>query len=228
MKLEIINKIIELTEYGKIKSFQSNGKLYDILNIKSFNKTDNIALSNKYIHLLKEFNMDDLKEVFTHNNDFNLVTSTDKYITFKLTHHACEQLLKRMIYIYVESIKFEWSVRMKTIFNDSFDNIIDLLKNNTQDLNTNPFVINLIKSLLNNSEVFTLDKSGRHRDVKSFIRRDKENGKTLRYFNHPFLFIIHEDFLKTVELYSSSEDCRHLNKFTGSTKFCGWLYNKFK
>lgn len=228
---KVVNKIISLVNKCKIKSFTKNNIIYDITNIKNFEyqEDDIIKVSNKYIHLLKEFYFEELAPFLNHNNNFNLITYKDKYITFNLSNHACEQILKRMIYIYVKGNKFEWSVRMQKIYNSYFDIIVEILKNkNTDfDLVNNKYVLDIIKAILKGSKVFTLEKSGRHRDKKSFIRRDKNQGKALRYFNHPFMFIVQDDYLKTVELYSSSEDCRHLNKETSDNNFYNWFNKKF-
>lgn len=234
IKQIIFNKIYDYVKNGKIKSITINNKIYDLLNIKEYiyNKDDKIQVSNKYIHLLKEFSFIELKSFLNHSNNFNMITYKDRYITFKLSNHACEQLLKRMIYIYVKGNKFEWSVRMQELYNKYFDIILEILKNylNNQDtdLVNNKDINDILSLILNGSEVFTVDKTGRFRDKKSFIRRDNKKGKALRYFNHPFMFVIHDDYLKTVELYSSSEDCRHLNKDTSGKEFYNWFNKKFK
>lgn len=230
-KVNLLVKLTNLTKEGKIKSFLKNNLIVDITNINKikYKEDDIIKISNKYIHLFKDYSFEELKPFLNHSNNFNLITHKEKYITFNLSNHACEQLLKRMIYIYVKGNKFEWSVRMQNIYNTYLDIIVNILKNKEIefDLINNRYVIEIIESLLNGSEVFTLDKSGRHRDKKSFIRRDNLNGKAVRYFNHPFMFIVQDDYLKTVELYSSSEDCRHLNKETTGKEFYSWFNKKF-
>lgn len=230
-RVKILEKISKLTKECKIKSFIKNDLVVDFTNINKieFKEDDIIKISNKYIYLLKEFSFEDLKPFLNHSNNFNFITYKNKYITFNLSNHACEQLLKRMIYIYVKGNKFEWSVRMQNIYNNYLDIIVNILKNKETyfDLINNEHVIKIVKALLNGSEVFTLEKSGRYRDKKSFIRRDNLNGKAVRYFNHPFMFIVQDDYLKTVELYSSSEDCRHLNKVTSGKEFYSWFNKKF-
>lgn len=228
----IIEKIKELTKQIKIKSVNVNDKVLDFRNIDKIHSSDVISISNKYIPLLSEFDMNELKDFFTHDNNFSVITNSGKYVTFNLTHHAVEQFIKRFIYIYLTNDKFEFSTEMNIIYSEYFDYILNVLHTLNEDvyLNEDEKLINLIKLVINNSEFFDYEKStGRWRDKLAFIRRETEMINTIRYFNHPFMFIIQDNICKTVELYSSSQDCRHLNKFTGDTKrFTSWLRKKFK
>jgi len=228
----IFNKIKELVKSLKIKSINVNGKIVDFKNIEQVSINDKIQVSNKYIHLLSEYNIDMLKDFFSHDNNFNIFLKTNKYVTFNLTHHAVEQFIKRFIYIYLNNDKFEFSSYMKRVYSDNLDYTIDTIINLNEDvyLNEDTNLINLIKMVISDSEVFNYEKNtGRWRDKLAFTRRETEMSNTIRYFNHPFMFVVQDTICKTVELYSSSQDCRHLNKFTSDTKkFTIWLKRKMK
>lgn len=228
----ILQRIIELTKSLKIKSINVNGKIVDFRNVHTISTKDKIQVANKYINLLSEFNMLYLKEFFSHENNFNIITANNKYVTFNLTHHAVEQFIKRFIYIYLNNDKFEFSTFMKTIYNNYLDYTIDTILNLNEDtyLNEDDTLIELIKLIIGKSEVFNHEKStGRWRDKLAFSRRENEMTNTIRYFNHPFMFVVQDNICKTVELYSSSQDCRHLNKFSSDTKqFTIWLKKKMK
>lgn len=230
----IIEDIVTLTKQIKIKSFSFNDIVIDFQNIheyedKLYDKDSVIKVSNKYIPLLK-YKFNDLKEFMTSDHNFHMINNKEKHLSFNITNHASIQLLRRMLYIYIKSDKFEWSSTMKTFFIEHLDDIIALLKEskNIKDFSTNEFLSSTIELLLYNATVFNPDNVGRDRDRLAFARRDKKNQGTIRYFNHPFMFIVQEGILKTVELYSSSEDCRHFNKETSDDRTFNRWFKQFE
>lgn len=238
MKKEVIQKIIDLTKTGKIKSFHYNNEyVVDLLNIKLFNLFDgkDIKISKKYVPLLKEFSIEEIRPFLLQEHNFNLITN-NKFITFNISAHSAEQFLKRMLFIYIESEKFEFSIKMQKVYANYIDKIIDLLKQihskqiSIETLVKEPVVHELLKIMLSNAESIDTSNLGRRRDKRALNYRNqryKKFGTTIRYFNHPFMFVVQEDILKTVELYSSSEDCRHLNKITSTNEFYKWFQERF-
>lgn len=222
---EIIDSIVKLTKSINIKSFTNGDTLIDFRNISELDRDLPISISNKYIPLL-DYSIGDLQEFFTHDNNMNVVTYKEKFISFIMTNHAVEKFLKRFIYIYLMGDKFEFSVKMKRLYTSEFDAVSSILLEMDEDtkLNENIDAMNIVREVLMGSELFHTGNSGRHRDIKAFNKRDLEYGDTLRYFNHPFMFVVENGVCKTVELYSSSQDCRHLNKHTSNSKrFMRWL-----
>lgn len=244
-RINIVNDIIELVQKGKIKSINCNNEIIDITNIRT--KKDlllegDVKVSNKFIPLLN-YDFKYLKEFLTHTNNYNLITNKGKYLTFNITYHAVEQICKRLLYIYVINTKFQFSLKLTTWFENNLDKLVDKIKNFKEDKEIDyftsevcniesefdSFTYELLDLLLYDSSLLITENSIRMRDRLSFKRRDKERGKCDRYLLHPFLFVIQDGVLKTVELYSPSIDCRHLNKFTSDyKKYNKWLYETFK
>ena len=66
-KVNLLDKLTNLTKEGKIKSFLKNNLIIDITNINKikFKEDDNIKISNKCIHLFKEYSFEELKPTCT-------------------------------------------------------------------------------------------------------------------------------------------------------------------
>ena len=229
MKEQITKTIIELTKACKIKSFTYNGEVRDFINCtKNMIEPYDIKVSNKYIPLLaKQYELEDLKPFTTQNNNFHVIKG-DKFITFEVSHHSALQFLKRFVYIYLYTqTKFALSAGMEKLFANNIDEAITMLIDETfHDIGSNQFIHYLIAEFIKGSKNFDVENVGRRRDTLAFNHRNEQYDKTTRYFNHPFLFVIDNNTLKTVELYSASLDCRDLNKFTCGKQFKYWLINK--
>ncbi len=228
---KIVDTIIKHTQNMNIKSFSYENEVIDFMSLRK-TKIDfkkNIKISNKYIALLcQDYEMNDLKDFMNHNNDFNIITNTNKYVTFQTTSHANIAFLKRLVYIYMHrDIKFEFSNAVCDLISTNINECIDILINQDwRDVN-NDFISGLMSHFLISSRVFTFKEVCRKRDLLAFEHRNKLYENTTRYFNHPIMFVVENGILKTVELYSSTQDMRHLNKFTSNDeKFNKWLKNK--
>lgn len=231
-----IEEIIKCTKDLRIKSFHADNEVQDFQNIQKadYYLDKKIQISNKYIPILCEtFELDFvLNNVVNKNKDFQLITNDLKFLSLNITYHAIKRFIKRYLYIYLnEQNNFEFSIEMQKIMNKNFDYILSLyLDTNLSEINKDVTIIKMVGSILKNVKVFNPDKnSGRYRDIWNFKMRINENKNTQMYFVHPFLFIVEDSAIKTIELYSSSYSMRNANKITGTDRqFKSYLMNKIK
>lgn len=236
LKFEIIKELLFQTRNGSIKSFHADDKVYDITNTRTLQPEDlincKLLLSNKFIPLMCD-NFD-LKEVTSvlcpEQRDIQLITEDLRFMNLNVTFHAVHQLLKRFVYIYMNNQnKFEFGIQMNQLYTKYFDYCINLILTNDLDLiKKDETVIKLISLLLRLSKPFSKSNAGRHKDVWNFELRERIHENDQKYFIHPFLFIVEDGFIKTVELYSSSLSMHNANKFTSDNKrFIGYLHKVF-
>ena len=226
IKREILLELVSLVKAGTVKSFQVDSTVYDFQNIKKFNIEENmskvITLSNKYIpELSRNFDLNQIliitgKQV----KDINILNSEGKFISLNVTFHSMQQLLKRFIYIYtINQDKFEFGYVMNSLYKKYFDYCMNLvITTDINEVKKDETLISLTTELLRLSKTFTKKNSGRHRDHWNFDLRQQIHDNTVMHFIHPFLFIIEDGFIKTIELYSSSIDTHGMNKFTSNSK----------
>lgn len=232
--IELIKEILRLTKNTKIKSFQYQNVIYDFRNLEEpmFYLEDKIKISNKYIPLIcEDFDLEFvLKNINITEKDICIITNENKFININVTIHANRRFLKRFIYAYLdEQNNFDFSISMKAIFHNHFNNLLDIYINNSlSDIKKDSIIINVIKELLKDSKPFNpLTQSIRHKDMWNFKMRLKEHKNTQMYLNHPFLFIVEDANIITVELYSPSLSMYHPNKLTAREKlFRSYLFKR--
>ena len=223
----LVEFLISLVKRGEISSISVNDKIIDITNYNTIPIIEliqsKIRVSKKYIHKLvtDEFTLDKVVESFLEEPPHcYLLTENNKFRSFNVTHHSAKALLYRFIYVYlIDDLKFELG-KLELIYSKYLNTMCDILENEDLDkLGNNKVIHSLIKELMVKSSLHTIKNSGRIRDIKAFNRRNNQYDNSNRYFVHPYLFIIEDDILKTVELYSSSFDFRHYNKETKEKDF---------
>ncbi len=192
---------------------------YTLEELNTFLLDDKIKLSKKYIPLLynKKINLD-LCVKFTDKVQNVYLVNKNKFIDFNITHHSAEQLVKRMIYIYLHSEKIDLSKHTLNVYNKYLDDLIEMLLNEDIDetkLGNNDIIKEIVLQLLKDSEYQDVSSITRTRDRLAFTRRDRIHKNTNRYISYPFLFIMQDQVLKTVELYGKKQfDARYYNKVT--------------
>lgn len=225
LNIDLINKIMKLTESIKIKSFKivlnEKETTIDYSNIKTFIKeikdTNNkIIISKKYFKLfdnkeqlllIENCLSDDFKyKIFTNNEKLILLNS--------ISVHSMEQYIKRSLLFYKKygsekDLSSREFIELKKIYNDS-----NKLSKKDVLLDNKIYLENLILNKLKSTKVLHETNMGRERDKKEFAKRDNKYKESLRLLNHPFLFIINDRNLVTIELFSSSFNVRFLNKKT--------------
>ena len=220
-KIEIIKEIVKLTKNAKIKSFQADGVVYNFQNIQDykFYEDKQIKISNKYIPLLcVDFELDYvLFSLELPRKDINIITNDLKFLSLDVTIHALRRFIKRFIYIYLdEQSKFEFNKSIKAIFLKHFNEILKLyLETPLYEIKEDYHTIEVMKDILKMCKPFNpLVNSGRHRDIWNFKVRMHEHKNTQMYFMHPFLFIVENGNIITVELYSAVMPMNRANKLT--------------
>jgi hypothetical protein len=232
-KLEVIKEILYLSKELKIKSFHADDKVYDFRTNKEpeFFINKKVWVANKYIHLLCEtFTLDFILEhLEMQKKDINVISNDLKFISLDCTIHAMRRFLKRFIYIYLdEQNNFEFSSKLKSLLNDNFDYVLHLYMNNSlSNIKKDYYIIEIIKEILILSKTFNPDKNtGRLKDQWNFKLRNQEHSNTQMYFTHPFLFIVEDGHIKTIELYSPSLSLSEANKMTSIEKMFRNFLNK--
>ena len=230
---KLIDELIIGLKLFNIESINVDG---DVVNYKNINNIPidelikaNITISNKYVNYLvkRGIKLDNIIPLLDNKNPHcSLLTSSGKYLSFDVTHHSAEALIKRFVYVYLIELKFELGKKLELIYDKYFNDICDILESKCKDIGNNPIIHNLIKDILKSSSIHKIENTGRIRDEIAFTNRDNTHKKCNRYFNHPFLFIMEGNILQTVELYSSSQDFRGLNKFTKESNFKKILLSK--
>lgn len=218
IKQTIYEDIYKLVKDGRIKSITVDNSVFDYSNIPEDGWKYNVYISKKYIPMLKQYNISDLNQ-FLNSSTYNvqLINNDDKFIAFYTTFHAKKQFIKRFIYLYLMTDRpFEFNQTMNNILEKYFNKFISIVKYNNL-ISTDTEVDSCIEDIVLNSVVFKPEKTGRLRDKIAFTRRHNDLSGS-KYFAHPFLFIVNEEHLVTVELYSSSFDFRKINKFTGDDR----------
>lgn len=221
VKREFIQYLLELIDSHRIKSFRSNDNIIDnSINIESIINTE-IRVSNSIVPILCEkFDISFVGKFLNEKYDITVINDKGKFIGIQVTNHSILQLIKRVILIYLEESRFEFNNEIHSVIANNFNNYIDIMISTNwkeEDL-LKPQVKELIEVLLKHSKYFDVSTATRKRDLLAFSKRDSTHNKCSRYFSHPFLFIVEDNVLKTVELYSDSFDCRHLNKLTSNNK----------
>ena len=224
---KLVDEIIKGIKTFQIKSININNDIVDITNISNYTIQDlitsRIIVSNRYVEYLVN-NGIVLSKVLTVLDNTNphcyVLTNKGKYLSFNVTHHSAVALVKRFIYIYlISDLKFELGKKIEFIYETYFNDMCDILELNERNIGNNPIIHNLIKDILLYTNIHKLENTGRIRDEVAFTNRNNSHNSCNRYFTHPFLFIIENNILQTVELYSSSQDFRGLNKFTKEYNF---------
>lgn len=233
LKNEIIKEILFQVKSSKIKSFQADGKVLDISNIRDLQSTDliqsKILLSNKFIPLICEnFDLEEVLSVLSiEKKDIAIITHDNRFMNINVTFHSTQQLIKRFIYIYINNQnKFEFGLQMNELYSKYFSYCINLVLNNKiDDIKKDEVILELITRILKMTKPFSKSNLGRHKDVWNFELRERIHESALKYFCHPFLFIIEDGFIKTIELYSSSVSMHRANKFTSDNfKFKEYIH----
>ena len=240
-KITHIKVFKDLVKSLKIHSCHIDDKLVDYKTIDDYtlNELDKlyednkIQVARKYLNELNKQDID-MDIIVKFNNTIGniyFINQDGKFIDIKVSSHAVEQLFKRMLYIYIVQDKFEFNYDTNYIYKNHINDMIDLCRESLTsetDLSNNVLAHKIIKKLLNRASIFIPANAKRYRDKQSFIRRDKQQGDTVRYLVHPFLFVVQDNILKTVELYSNNIDTRHLNKFTNTDEYKEWFKEVFK
>lgn len=232
-KIEILKELIKLTKDSKIKSFHADNIVYDFQNLEDvdFYKNKQIQISNKFIPILcKTFELEFIIEnLELEVNELTLITNDLKYISIDCTAHAFRRFIKRFIYIYLdEQNKVEFNVELKKILNNNFNYVLNLyLSKSLYKINTDYNIIEVLKKLLKMSRPFNPEKhTGSHKDQWNFRLRKSEHRNTQMYITHPFLFIVEDSKIRTIELYSPSLSYSKANKMTSIDKMFRRYLNK--
>lgn len=223
MKENIIKKIILLVKELKIKSlwFEKNNEkiLIDYKNVSQYDLLQGkISLSKKNLKFFNKEEMNFIIDNFINEEGKYKIILRNGNVIFidYLTQHSREQFIKRyrLCFLkYKENIK---SLNLETF--QEIDKIYQKIKKNNKLLfSERKYIDNLILKFLNKSKTLTDKKVGRIRDKKELNKRDtRYKGLTLRLHSYPFLFIISEKKLKTIELYSSNLNLKPLNDITSN------------
>jgi len=211
----IYEDIYALVLNKSISSISIDSINYTYKDIPKDGYLGNVIIAKKYISLLQHFNLKDLKE-FLAVKDYNimLITKKNKFIGIHVTHHSAYNFIKRFIYTYLlDTNAFEFSSDSNKKFLIYFNEFCNLYKSGNKLLGDNKIIIECMEALLFNSVFFDYNSTGRLRDKLAFKERDQIRKDTIRYISHPFLFVVADEVLKTVELYSSCYDFRFVNGF---------------
>ena len=191
---------------------------YSIADLEELVNSNELYIAKKYIPLLVQNGIDlDLAVLFLDKVGTVYLIRNNKFIEFNVTHHSTEQLIKRMIYIYINSNEyFEINKSLHKIYLEHFNYLVQVfLSNDYKDIGNDVVLHDIIKALLKDSDYHDSESASKLRDKKAFRYRDRKYKNTNRYYSFPFLFIIEDSLLKTVELYfGDNGDARAINKLT--------------
>jgi len=223
LKQTIIMKVLSI-DIKSISIYKDNkNTVHDYRTINKINfDLDDISISSKYVVQLVQsgFNIDDVVLLLKEKPEFYFITKQNKFFSCTLSNHAVIQFLKRFSYIYIINDKFEFGKHYEEIYKDYFNKVNDILINKDwKDVKSNPVVLDLLYVVMKDIEYHNITSTGRPRDLRAFKERETQHKSTNRYFSHPFLFIVEDNVMRTVELYSSSLDCRHINKESNKRDF---------
>lgn len=246
MRKNIIKRLRTLIEDSKIKSFRflkdGETKIVNFQNIKQFSDeeliTNGTYISKSYVELFRDkFELKDIFENLIESPKRFIVESTDRILNFESTNHAYIQFIKRFIVAIKTNYEGEViSVGLKKLYDDNLEKLLEVYfhykRNNAwSEIHNDKFITSVIIELLSDAKLFNYANAGRKRDKRHFKRRNLEHGKnSIKMYSHPFLFIINENnYLLTVEAYSSCMDMRYINSITSlNSRFERWLYKHYE
>lgn len=233
MNLKLIEILKNSVQDLSISSVSIDGDVVDFRSIKNYSikslSEANIVISNKYVNVLvkKGACIEDVVKLLHKTPHCYVLTNKGKFLSFDVTHHSALSLINRFLYVYImEDIKFEKGVDLESIYEEYFNDMVDVITGDISDIGNNSRVHDLIRDIMKSSFNHKLENVGRVRDSLAFLKRNKKHQNCNRYFSHPFLFIIQDNILQTVELYSSCQDFRHLNKLTKKKSFNRLILDK--
>lgn len=225
-------RIIELIYENKIKSVHVEGILVNKSNIDEYRLKllyKPIQLSKKYLELFIKTNaVDYVYRTFIKDpKQYVVIIGDSKIIDFDLSPHAKKQFVRRLLYVTTdEFVSFVLNHSVMEAFEENKDIWLNILKRNIYDeLIIAETMIDIIKT----SSVLQPKSINRPRDKREIAKRqEKHDGITNRFVSHPFLFIIHDNVLRTVELYSATADVRTANAVTSQNRrWFAWFNSNF-
>jgi hypothetical protein len=225
MLTQHIYKLYNLTKHGKIKgfSFIDNDTInIDILSKPlELNEPTSISISNKNFKKIKKIRPLDhnlisyLESNSLYNSDkikrckYTITNKDSKQIHFDLTNHSRIRFVTRLA-LFIESHTEYVSYELKNLF---FNSISPIFLKFIEDSSNIDILIGLDKYIIqsmSNSINLTTKQLYRKTDIDHINKRNHQSATT-RITNHPIVFVISNNIVKTCELYSSSFKLRKIN-----------------
>jgi len=205
--------IYKLHKSRKIGVVNIDGINYEKATLEQI-QAGEVKISKKYLDLFVESGL-----VYAIHTNFVesprthlIITDKGKIKDFNISIHAMRQFLRRY---YICNNDEKMKIHLSSVIKNGFD----LMKNDITDIifkndYMNPDAIDLFISFLKNATTNQTISSAR--DQRELKRRSNRYENSTYMFSHPFMFVVVDGTIATVELSSQSFDCRNSNKIAST------------
>lgn len=206
--------ICEWHRWGKIGSVKLDGVEYSHATKEQMMSAKTLTISKKYLDLFVASSLVDVvhQNFVEHARSILVVNSKGKIKDYNITVHAKRQFLRRYYICNLDELmRIHLSENIKKSFELVQDELADILFKQDYE---NPLVLELMVSFLKSATTRATISSAR--DQRELARRGSRYKNSTYSFCHPFMFVISDGTITTVELSSQSLDCRNSNKIATS------------
>ena len=212
--LECRKMISDWHTYGKIGTVKIDGKDRDRASETEIMSAKDLKISKKYLDLFVASGLVDVvhREFTEAPRDILVLTSKGKLKDYNISNHALRQFLRRYFICNLDDkMKVHLSAQIKTSFEMIRNEIADILfKQDYADASVMDLFVTFLRSATTQQTISSA------RDQRELARRSKRYENSVYLFSHPFMFVVVDGTITTVELSSQSFDCRNSNKIASS------------
>jgi len=212
--IECKKMIADWHKWGKITSVKLDGVEHSRATEDEIMNAKTLTISKKHLDLFVDSSLVDVvhQNFVEHARDILVVNSKGKIKDYSISTHAKRQFMRRYYIVNLDSLM---SVHLSENIKKSFEmlqgEIADILFKQDWD---NPLIVDLIVSFLKTATTRQTISSAR--DQRELARRGNRYANSTYSFSHPFMFVIVDGTIATIELSSQSLDCRNSNKIATS------------